>query len=183
MTNGSFRRLESKSGIYLVIFLGILVLALFYFLWLQPLIKVSDRLDRQIAGLELDNEKQKRLTPVYLKLENREFPTVAEALVVPERGSLPEVEIASIIPFMRKLALDAGMIMESVNPQLGTLESTPGYLAVDVDMRGNYLAFREFIFAVARLPYFNGIETINIRQVGRTADDKRVQMKVWLSIG
>lgn len=183
MTNGSMRRLESKNGIYLIGFLGVLVLALFFFLWIQPLMNVSERLDKTIFGLELDQEKQKRLTPVYLQLDNRYFPDIADSLLVPERGSLPEVEIASVIPFLRMLARDSGMTMQSVNPQLGTLETTPGYLAVDVDIAGNYLAFREFLFALARLPYLGGIETIAVRQVGAGADDKHVKMKIWLSVG
>ena len=183
MIAGSTRRLESKSGIILILFLGVLVLALFFILWIQPKLASSENLDVRIAELQLEHEKQKRLTPVYLQLENRDFPEIAEILDVPDRGYLPEVEIASVIPFLRMLARDAGMSMQAVNPQLATLETSPGYLAVDMSITGNYLAFREFIFLLARLPYLGGIESISVTQVGTGADDKQVKMKLWLSIG
>ncbi|OPL15154.1 MAG: hypothetical protein AVO39_01765 [delta proteobacterium MLS_D] len=183
MISRNVQKVESRSGIFLILFLGFLVLVLFFFLWIRPLTAMSERLDRREMELKLHYEKQQRLAPVYQRLANREFPAALESLEVPERGPLPEVEIASIIPYFRMMARDSGLVMQSVNPQLATLETTPEFLAVDVEMAGNYLAFRDFIFALAKLPYLGGIEKISVQQVGKGADDKEISMKLWLIIG
>ncbi|MDD5475317.1 MAG: hypothetical protein PHU03_02255, partial [Syntrophales bacterium] len=89
-------------------------------------------------------------------------------------------EFAEIIPRFKAFAVQAGLAIVSVDPRLESLDATPGYLSVDTVVRGSFFALREFLFMLARLPYFEGIEAMSIRQVGAGENEKQIDLKVLL---
>lgn len=164
----------------MIIALGSLVLVVFFMLWIRPTTASIEALDRQIALLELQQEKKGILMPLYHELMKQRPPDIPRELATGDRKPLPREEIAGLIPLFRDLATQAGLTTTSVTPRLESLESTPGRLSVDVVVQGNIFALRDYFFNLAEFPSFGGIEFLSVRQVGAGADEKQVELKLWL---
>jgi len=182
MNSGGAQKLKSQSGIFLVIFLGIAVLALFYTLWIRPALHSLEQIDRRIAELELLDERQTRLLPLYARLSQESFLEISEALTIPEKLPLPRESVTEISPAFRDFAERSGLTMISVTPQLRSIEAAPGRLVVDAVMAGHYSAMGSFVLLLSQLPYLERIETISVRQTGAGAGEKQLNLKIWLLV-
>lgn len=181
MSNSTSQRLGSQGGIFLIIIIGVVILALFYVVFIRATMASIEGLDRQIAELQIREEQQKRLMPVYARLMSQQPIDIPEQLSLPEKTPLPREEIAAVIPWLRDLAGQVGLTTVSVAPRLETLDQTPGYLSVDTVVMGNYFALREYLFALGRLPYLGGIETIAVRRTEAGGAEKHITLKLWLN--
>ena len=180
MNGQGARTLVSRNGLALIIVIGVLVLALFFILLIRPAAVSVASLDRTIEELELRQEKQRRLMPVYERLASRTPLEIPPALIIDGKTRFPREDIADIIPRFRELAGDAGVSVISVVPRLETMDETPGLLAVEMAVMGEYFAFRELLMAMARLSYMGGIESVSVRRPEAGGANKHITLKMWV---
>lgn len=171
----------SYRSLGLIIGVGVLVLVLFFILLIRPATVSIESLDRKIAELELQQEKQRRLMPVYERLAAQVPLEIPPQLIIDERTHFPKEEIADIIPRFRELAGRARVTVVSVAPRLETLDETPGLLAVEMVIMGEYFALRELLLSMARLSYMAGIETVSVRRPEAGGIDKHITLKMWIT--
>ncbi|WDP90795.1 MAG: hypothetical protein HUN04_14255 [Desulfobacter sp.] len=120
-------------------------------------------------------EEQKRLFPIYAqadRLANREF---EPQLPCPEREAMPRNEITTLSTVFNNIAMKGGMTLEENSLDISGLDRESGILSMDVKLKGGLFNFRECLILLAELPYFKGIENIdittdqsNVRQCGAT---------------
>ncbi|MDD5475624.1 MAG: hypothetical protein PHU03_03820, partial [Syntrophales bacterium] len=109
MRNRVVEMLKSQRGMFLIITMGALVLALFFVLLIRPAKVSIEALDRQIAEAELREEKMKIIVPVYQGLAAQELIDIPEDLSIAEKSGLSKEEIAEIIPRFKPFAVQAGL--------------------------------------------------------------------------
>jgi len=175
-------KLQEHRGIVLIIALGLLLLAGFFFLWINPALKSIKNLDGRIADLRLEIEKQKELLPLYVQLQGIEKTEIPQSLTLPAGTKIPRSEIHeidSVISLFKGIVDASGLKMSKVTPDLSSLEEKPAFMTAEVVVTGPFYAFREFLLQAAKVSYIQKIEVIFLKQM---AEEKEMTVKLWCAV-
>lgn len=173
-----YRTYRHSTTLFLVCS-GIFVVVLFFILWVFPLQKTLENLDRDIREIKGRVELQEKLRPLYKQLQAREKSTLSEKLPVPQRDTLPKVEIDSVLPTLSEIGRKTKMEIISVNPDVTVLEKDPGSLLVNATIQGNFFDLRNFLIEMGKISYLEKIGAITINQSGA---QKKVNLRIWLAV-
>ena len=173
------KRLGGKSTPVIIAPFGLVVLVVFFSLWIAPLQKSLDDMDWKIAGMKERIEIEKRLIPLYLKLEKKSKVELPELYCVPEKKELPRYQIEEVLPTFARIAEESDMAIVSIDPDIVGLENKPGLLEIDVIIQGDFFNFRNFLIEIARIPYLEGIGELKVERV---ASSLKFGMKILLAV-
>ena len=173
-----FRTYRHSTTLFLVCS-GIFVVVLFFILWVFPLQKTLENLDRNIIEIKARVELQEQLRPLYKQLQSRDKSDMSEKLPVPRRNTLPKVEIDSVLPTLAEIGKRTKMEIISVNPDVTVLEKDPGSLLVNATVQGNFFDLRNFLIEMGKISYLERIGAITINQSGGR---KKVNLRIWLAV-
>lgn len=171
--------LRGKSTPVIIVLLGLLVIVVFFFLCIVPLQKSLDDMDVEIAGMKERIEIEKKLMPLYMKLEKKSEVELPELYRVPEKKELPRYQIEDVLPTFARIAEESDMAIVSIDPDIIGLENKPGLLEIDVVIQGDFFNFRNFLIEIAGIPYLEGIGEIKVERV---ASSLKFGMKILLAV-
>ncbi|MBN2515919.1 MAG: hypothetical protein JXC33_07795 [Deltaproteobacteria bacterium] len=169
--------LPVRTLIYLSV--SIFIVVIFLLVIVYPYYQSLGTLDKEIAGMYKNAEKQKVLLPLYMKLVQKSEASVPDKLSLPIRKSLPPNNIDLIPPLIKGIARKAGMQAVMVNPDLTTLATRKDFLLIYATVRGSFFDVRNFLIELGKVPYIDHIEEIDIQQ---KMTDKECKLKLWFAV-
>ena len=176
---GKFKfNIPQQSIIYIIMCMaGVLI---FLFVGIIPYQNTLKNLDMEIQRNELQVQQQKTLQPLYrtlLKQVNRQDDRL---LPMPDIQPMPKGQLGRAPAILRGIAVDSGMDMMSVSPELNALTVDAKRIPVNAVLRGSFLDLRRLLINLGRLPYVENVEQIQIVQI---ADMLEFRIRIWLAIG
>jgi len=169
-------KLPPKTAIYLLIGSGVIVL--FVLLGVIPMQKSLLETEHEIEQARFRIEEQGALHPIYEKMLAIAKAGGATAPKLPEKASLGQQGVSGITDTLTGLIVKGGLEAQSVVPDPGSLGQGSKALAVTIHVRGSLDRFREFLAALAVLPSFNNVESVQVKPGSGLWD---CTVKVWLT--
>jgi hypothetical protein len=151
----------------------------FLLLVILPADRASAELDRDIATLTARVEEQKVLSPVFKNLFEKARSPVRDGAVTPARTKLSRPDIAALPKRFQDMAAAHRLGVREVVPDINTLTDSSGRLSMKINVQGQFADLRGFLLDVGALPFFDGIEELDIR--GVEGGGEEVTLKVWLA--
>lgn len=151
--------------------LGAAAILAFVFLIILPAQRLAAQLDREIAGLTARIEEQRVLAPIFTTLFAKTKVPATLGLPAPTRARLPRAEIGAALKRLKELAAAHNMTVRELTPDVNTLTDASTRFLVQILANGQFMDLRGFLIDIGALPYFGGIEEIEIKAVeGHTKD-------------
>jgi hypothetical protein len=170
--------IPDKSLLYLLVCLGIIVLVILAGMY--PLYRYNTKQKMEIKRLSREIEEQKTLLPLYeTLLKSREKKNLSD-LPNPQRTPILREEANKFQDAFRLAVGKAGMMTVALTPDLSTLSGTSNYFLHSATVKGEFKNYRELLIELAKIPYINQIEEIQIHQY---ADSLEFKMKIWILLG
>ena len=161
--------MPTQSLVFLA--LGAAAILAFIFLIILPGQRLAADLDREIAGLTTRIEEQRVLTPIFTTLLAKAKAPAALVLPTPTRAKLARAEIGTALKHLQELAASHKMTVRELTPDVNTLTDASARFLVQLLANGQFMELRGFLMDIGSLPYFDGIEEIEIKAVeGNTKD-------------
>ena len=161
--------LPTQSLVFLA--LGAAAILAFIFLIILPQQRLAAELDREIAGLTARIEEQRVLAPIFTTLFAKTKAPAALGLPTPTRAKLARAEIGGALKHLQELAAAHKMTVRELTPDVNTLTDASAHFLVQLQANGQFMDLRGFLIDIGSLPYFEGIEEIDIKAVeGNTKD-------------
>ena len=161
--------LPTQSLVFLA--LGAAAILAFIFLIILPEQRLAADLDREIAGLTARIEEQRVLAPIFTTLFAKTKAPAALGLPTPTRAKLARAEIGGALKHLQELAAAHKMTVRELTPDVNTLTDASAHFLVQLLANGQFMDLRGFLIDIGSLPYFEGIEEIEIKAVeGGTKD-------------
>jgi len=137
------------------------------------------RLEKDIGQLNTQLAAQEILFPLYQKLTGELQAAELPLLPLPDRTELRRDRVAEVPIIFADMARGADMQATRVIPELVALSREAGFFKVDVVVRGDFFAFRQFLTALGEIPYLRQIEEI---QIEAQPASKEYRLKLWLAM-
>jgi hypothetical protein len=161
--------MPTQSLVFLT--LGAAAILAFIFLIILPEQRLAAELDREIAGLTARIEEQRVLAPIFTTLFAKSKTPAASGLPAPTRAKLARAEIGGALKHLQELAAAHKMTVRELTPDINTLTDASAHFLVQLLSNGQFMDLRGFLIDIGSLPYFEGIEEIDIKAVeGNTKD-------------
>ena len=151
----------------------------FLLLVIVPADRASAELDRDIAALTARVEEQKVLSPVFKNLFEKARSPLKGGAVAPARTKLSRPDMAALPKRFQDMAAAHRLGVREVVPDINTLTDSSGRLSMKINAQGQFADLRGFLLDVGALPFFDGIEEMDIR--GIEGGGEEVMLKVWLA--
>jgi hypothetical protein len=169
--------MPTQSLVFLAI--GAAAILAFIFLIILPGQRLAAELDREIAGLTARIEEQRVLTPIFTTLFAKTRAPATVGLPTPTRAKLARAEIGAALKRLQELAAAHKMAVRELTPDVNTLTDASAHFLVQLLANGQFMDLRGFLIDIASLPYFEGIEEIEIKAVEGTT--KNIGLKISLT--
>ncbi|MEW5725067.1 MAG: hypothetical protein AB1896_18285 [Thermodesulfobacteriota bacterium] len=157
---------------------GGIVLA-FFLAALYPQYRALKREGARILSLKAEIEQQKLLHPLYQELAARARFEPAPELPFPQKEKLARGEVGRLSDIFAAAAREAGLIFDSVIPQVNSLGQGTDFLMADLTVRGSFSSLRKFLTALGGMPYFEHLERLRVE---RTGSLDLIEMRIWLAL-
>jgi hypothetical protein len=162
-----------------ILALGAAAILAFVFLIILPAQRTAAELDREIAGLTERIEEQRVLTPIFTTLLAKTKAPAISGLPTPTRAKLAQAEIGAALKRLQELAAAHKMTVRELTPDLSTLTDASAHFLVQLLANGQFTDLRGFLIDIAALPYFEGIEEIELKAVEGNTED--IGLKISLA--
>lgn len=169
--------LPTQSLVFLAI--GAAAILAFIFLIILPGQRLAAELDREIAGLTARIEEQRVLAPIFTTLFAKSKAPATLGLPTPTRAKLARTEIGAALKHLQELAAAHKMAVRELTPDVNTLTDASAHFLVQLMANGRFMDLRGFLIDIGSLPYFEGIEEIDIKAVEGTTKD--IGLKISLT--
>jgi len=171
------KKLPARSSLYLLICVsGILG---FILLGIYPDKNSSARLDLEINTLKAQIEAQKIFRPVYKALLKDVRLKDPEVLPFPKKAKLGHDKTDTVPNIFEEMGRRSNLEIVNTVPDVKSLSESPGLLAVNSFLKGNFSDFRNFLIQLGELPYLEHIEKIEIQAA---QGHKEFRVRVWLAL-
>jgi Tfp pilus assembly protein PilO len=177
MKTGKFGSLLPTQTLVLCIICAAGLLAFVLFI-IWPAQRLSDELDREIAGLKARIEEQKILVPFFKTLFEKAKPSPAKGLTAAPRTRLSRGEIAGVPKRLQEMAAAHRLNARDIVPDVNTLTDAANRFMVNFTASGRFEDLRGFLFDVAALSFFESMDEIEVRAV---EGGKEFGLKIWLA--
>jgi hypothetical protein len=145
-----------------------------------PASRAIDGLNEDIALMKSRIEKQKVLVPMAASLRKQLTDKKPDILPLPVEGKLSPSQLNTLPAVFRTAAKASGMKLLSALPNVNALAGNAQVITVDVNLRGDFSAFRKFLLHVGGMPYVHHVEEIEVQADPKNRDYK---VKIQVSIG
>jgi len=161
--------IPTQSLVFLA--LGAAAILAFIVLIIFPAQRLAADLDREIAGLTTRIEEQRVLAPIFTTLFAKSKAPASMGLPAPTRANLARAEIGAAMKRLQELATEHKMTVRELKPDINTLTDASAHFFVQLLANGPFMDLRGLLIDIGALPYFEGIEEIEIKAVeGNTKD-------------
>jgi len=161
--------MPTQSLVFLA--LGAAAILTFILLIILPAQRLAAELDREIAGLTTRMEEQRVLTPIFTTLFAKTKAPAMSGLPTPTRAKLARAEIGTALKRLQELAAAHKMAVRELTPDINTLTDASARFLVQLLANGQFMDLRGFLIDIGALPYFEGIEEIEIKAVEGNTED------------
>jgi hypothetical protein len=151
----------------------------FLLLVILPADRASAELDREIAALTARVEEQKVLSPVFKTLFEKTRSPLKAGGTAPARTKLSRADIAALPRRLQDMAATHRLAVREVVPDINTLTDASGRLSMKIHAQGQFADLRGWLLDIGALPFFDGIEEMDIRAVEGGGEE--ATLKVWLA--
>jgi hypothetical protein len=151
----------------------------FLLLVILPADRASAELDREIVALTARVEEQKVLSPVFKALFEKARSPVKAGGPAPVRAKLSRADIAALPKRLQEMAAAHRLAVREVVPDINTLTDASGRLSMKIQAQGRFADLRGFLLDVGALPFFDGLEEVDVR--GVEGGGEEATLKVWLA--
>ncbi|KPA08948.1 hypothetical protein MHK_010867 [Candidatus Magnetomorum sp. HK-1] len=161
---------------YIAVCSGIIIITLLVGIW--PYQKITNEQQYEISTLIYQIKEQKALSPVFRTLIEGANVSGNELLMMEkDQEEWSPQDTSSISQYLKKIALQAGLSVLSLIPELKSLTKDSKYLPFEIQLHGNLNGLRSFLMAIGRLHFIEHVEIIDINSRGRM---KEYFLKVWV---
>jgi len=175
-------KLNKLSPVSLGLIIGSAVLIMAFILGiLYPQYRRINRIKDDRVNKTIRLEEQKRLFPIYAQAEVLAAGKFEPVLPMPERHPISRNEVVGLSGVFNRIALEAGMVLAENSLDIDTFAQDSNMLSLEVMFKGDIFSFRDCLVALAGLPYFKGIESINI-STDRATNIRKCKVKLQISI-
>lgn len=154
-------------------------LIVFGFAFLYPVLRVSARLDADIAREKARLEEQQALAGYYAAFKKLVDQGLAEQLPPARTVPLPLSRVSGVSALFEACATASGIDAVSITPDPDSLARGAKSLSVRVTLRGDPEKFRGFLVEAGRIASLETIENIRIQRVSEGFD---YQVVAWLAL-
>lgn len=158
--------LDQKNIYFIAI--GSLLLFLFGVLFIYPNQRSLRILDNEIGNYQLQIKAQKLLFPIYADLlKNRAALEIDKKLPSPAKAGIKQNELNKIARNISQVAVQHDFTVNSITPDINTLIDESNYFKVDVSLTGDFMALRQLLIALYKLPYLQNFTKIKIKSINQ----------------
>jgi len=185
MTNKRSSTMDKKQIIeilklnftYIAMCCGIIVITLIAGIY--PYQKIINEQQKEIDTLTYQIQEQEALSPVLKTLlESTDLSGNELLMMEKDQEKWEPKDTSSISQYLKKTALQAGLSVLSLVPELKSLTKDSKFLPFEMQLHGNLNGLRSFLMAIGRLSFLEHIEIIDIYSRGRM---REYYFKVWVS--
>ncbi|MBF0450015.1 MAG: hypothetical protein HQK75_04875 [Candidatus Magnetomorum sp.] len=156
---------------------GLIFITLVAGIW--PYQKITSDQQNEINTLMYQIKEQEALSPVLRTLIESADLSGSELLMMEkEQMEAAPKDTSAISNYFKQAALQAGLSILSLVPELKSLTKDSKYLPFEMQLHGNLNGLRSFLMAIGRLHFLEHIEIIDINSRGRM---KEYYLKIWVS--
>jgi hypothetical protein len=156
---------------------GIVVLAVFALVFIVPSYRDIAKLDLEIGKAKFKIETQEKLGPLYKGLEEKLKRIDRQATLSPLQP-IPKSQLSSFNGAISGIALRSKLSLLSVYPE--TLSTDAGSTVYNVNLRGNFSDFRNFLKEVGKLTYVDSVQEIQIN-TGKGSREFNIKIKLLVA--
>jgi hypothetical protein len=154
-----------------ILALSVAAILAFIVLIIFPSQRLAADLDRQIAGLTVRIDEQRVLAPLFTTLFAKTKAPATLELPTPARVNLTRTEIGAALKHLQELATAHKMTVRELTPDVNTLTDASAHFFVQLRANGPFMDLRGFLIEIGALPYFEGIEEIEIKAAEGNTED------------
>ncbi len=162
---------------FILILAGIAVLAVFVLVFIMPSHKEITMLDMEIGKAKFKIETQEKLGPLYKGLEEK-LKKIDRQATLPPSQPIPKSQINSFSGAVSGIAQRSKLSLLSVYPE--TLSSDAVSTVYNVNLRGNFSDFRNFLKEIGKLTYVDTVQEIQIN-TGKGSREFNIKLKLLVA--
>lgn len=156
--------LPKKSLISILCF--ILILIVFLLVAIYPSHKNLASLDKELAAINNQIEKQKIISPFLKEMVNKINEENKYSLPFPKSSNFDRAKIQMIPSIYREMASVTELALEKVDPDIRLLNRKQSdILSSNILLKGDFFNFRRFLIKLGGLPYLESVEEIRIESM------------------
>jgi hypothetical protein len=162
---------------YIATCCGLIIVTLLAGIW--PYQKITSDQQEEINALKYQIKEQEALSPVLHTLLESANISGNELLMMEEnQADISPLDTSTISQYFKRSALQSGLNVLSLVPELKTLTKDSRYLPFKMQLNGGLNGLRSFLMTIGRLPFLEYVEIIDIYSRGRM---KEYFIKVWVA--
>lgn len=143
----------------ILVLAGVAVLIVFFLVFVMPSTREISNLDMEIAKAKFRIDTQEKLGPLYKGLEEKLKKIDRQARLTPSQP-IPKIQLNNFSGAVTGIAQKSNLSLLSVYPE--TINSDTASTVYNVNLRGNFTDFRNFLYEIGRLTYVDTVQEIQI---------------------
>ncbi|MFC1798547.1 hypothetical protein ACFLZL_01925 [Thermodesulfobacteriota bacterium] len=168
--------MSKKNILYLTVF-GTTLLAIFLFtLFLN--FRTLEKLSKKITHSNYQIESQQLFAPLYQNLLLKMQAKKPQGVPFPDEAKLAQEDTGKILSILQDIARANELRVEQLVPDVDSSIDGSKHLMININMLGEFLGLRKFLFELISIPYFEHIEQIKIQSVEGA---KEIQLRIWMA--
>ena len=160
---------------FLICGVGILV---FVILIIIPSQRASAQLDEDIVNLKRRIEEQRILRPVFDSLLKKAKKKNTTGLPATKSAKLARGDINKVSARLQDMARKHELELQEIRTDVDNLAGKSGYLVMRLNLKGDFLKFRDFLVDLGTIEALEHIGELEIRAVEGSREFK---LKIWLA--
>jgi len=187
-------KMQLPGSSYLIIGIGVFVIFIFLMFFNYPMYQSLLNIENATVTAKHQQFIQEKLSPLYVKLKEIYKEKNIEILPFPEKKKLPKSKIRTIISMIERVADNIGTLkVLSVTPNTNSMKkknldqenteqneaNQDKLLAVDIKLKGEFLAFRDFMIGLVELGFIKDMDNIKIETI---SNSNLFFMKIWIFV-
>lgn len=161
----------------ILIVAGIAILAVFVLVFIMPSHSEIAKLDMEIGKAKFKIETQEKLGPLYKGLGEK-LKKIDRQATLPPSQPIPRSQLNSFNSAVSGIAQRSKLSLLSVYPE--TLSADATSTVYNINLRGNYTDFRNFLKEIGRLTYVDTVQEIQVN-TGKGLREFNVKIKLLVA--
>ncbi len=161
----------------LLLSVGVAVIAAFVLIFIMPSQKAMAKLDLEISKTKFKIDTHEKLGPLYKGLEEK-LKKIDRQATLPAAQPIAKSQLNSFSGAVSGMARKDNLSVLSVYPE--TMSPESGSTVYNLNLRGNFLDFRNFLKDLGKLPYVDAVQEIKII-TGKGSREFTVKIKLLVA--
>ncbi|MCP4113946.1 MAG: hypothetical protein GY737_00820 [Desulfobacteraceae bacterium] len=179
-TDRKIKSVQLPVNLYVIAGGAIAVVLVFLMLFNYPAYQSLRKIESKITETEYRLKVQQTLYPFYLALKKKEGQRMTTTLPWPDKEAIPVNRVDEIPSMIKDIARRSGKLhVVSVIPDVNTMDRKARRISVNIELKGDFPVFRDFMSGLGGLPCLEEMENIRIETVHGS---NLLFMKIWLLV-